>query len=348
MDFRESIASFSERIRSISNSVKTEEATKQHLILPFIHLLGYDIFNPEELIPETDCDLDKPKGEKCDYAISLGGEICILIECKKRGESLTLHAAQLGSYFAATRSVTLGILTNGIEYRFYTDTERVNIMDENPFFTAFLNDFSSLDINTLSLFRKSEFNGESLREKASTMKYCSGVRNLLRSELESPSDDFVRHFAKQVYTGKLRQNVVEDFRVLIMDEIKNRDNEAFEKKIKDSAVIANDAENCDESSGESRIVTTETELLGYNIVRAIVADVLPVERVGYLDRVDYFKVIVDNRYRQAICNLRFNNEDRMRIEFAAGPKRGQFQNIGSVEDLYLYRDDLREIAKLYL
>ena len=67
--FEEKIKSFIERVNAAKENVLTEEATKTSLIMPFFSLLGYDIFNPLEFVPEFTADVGIKKGEKVDYAI---------------------------------------------------------------------------------------------------------------------------------------------------------------------------------------------------------------------------------------------------------------------------------------
>ena len=117
MDFKDSIKQLSERISKVKERIATEEATKNALIMPFIQMLGYDVFNPLEVVPEMDCDLVKKKGEKIDYAIMKDGEPIMLFECKHWQQDLDLHSTQLQKYFVASKA-KFGVLTNGIVYRF--------------------------------------------------------------------------------------------------------------------------------------------------------------------------------------------------------------------------------------
>ncbi len=100
--------------------------------MPFIQTLGYDVFNPFEVMPEFTCDIGTKKGEKIDYAIMKDGNPVILIECKHWNQELTLYDNQLLRYFHVS-TAKFGILTNGIVYKFYTDLEHENKMDEKPF-----------------------------------------------------------------------------------------------------------------------------------------------------------------------------------------------------------------------
>ena len=108
-----------EKIRNTpKENIQTEEATKMAFIAPFLNLLGYDVFNPSIVVPEFVADVGSKKGEKVDYAIMDNGKPLILIEAKSVHENLDNHNNQLVRYFTVT-DAKFGILTNGIEYRFF-------------------------------------------------------------------------------------------------------------------------------------------------------------------------------------------------------------------------------------
>ena len=118
MDFKDYIKELSNRVAKLKDQIATEEATKNAFIMPFIQMLGYDVFNPLEVVPELDCDLIKKKGEKIDYAIMKEDDPIMLFECKHWKQDLDLHSTQLQKYFVASKA-KFGVLTNGIIYRFY-------------------------------------------------------------------------------------------------------------------------------------------------------------------------------------------------------------------------------------
>ena len=61
------------------------------------------------------------------------GKPIILIEAKSATSDLNdEHASQLFRYFSVTEA-RFGILTNGLQYRFHSDLEKPNHMDEKPF-----------------------------------------------------------------------------------------------------------------------------------------------------------------------------------------------------------------------
>lgn len=132
MDFKDQIKNLGERVDKLKNQIATEEATKNAFIMPFIQTLGYDVFNPLEIVPEYITDIGTKKGEKIDYAIFKDEKPTILIECKHWAQNLNLHDGQLLRYFHVSKA-KFGILTNGINYRFYSDLVEQNKMDEKHF-----------------------------------------------------------------------------------------------------------------------------------------------------------------------------------------------------------------------
>lgn len=150
MDFIDELKQLSARVVKLKDTLDTEEGTKMSLILPFFQILGYDVFNPDEFMPEYTADVGIKKGEKVDYAIMKDGKPLILIECKSVSEELSKHASQLFRYFG-TSEAKFGILTNGVIYKFFTDLDETNKMDLTPFM-----EFNVLDIkkNTIKELKK--------------------------------------------------------------------------------------------------------------------------------------------------------------------------------------------------
>lgn len=95
MDFKDTIKQLADRIEKLKDNIQTEEATKNAFIMPFINALGYDVFNPLEVLPEMTCDIGTKKGEKIDYAIMKDDQPILLIECKHWKQDLNLHDNQL-------------------------------------------------------------------------------------------------------------------------------------------------------------------------------------------------------------------------------------------------------------
>lgn len=211
MDFKDSIKQLAERILKYKELVQTEEATKHSFVTPFLQTLGYDVFNPKEVAPEFVADLGIKKGEKVDYAIVKDSQPVIIIECKHWSSDLNPHSSQLFRYFHTTKA-KFSILTNGFESRFYTDLDEPNKMDEKPFFVFDLNDIRDNQLEELKKFHKTYFDSETIVSTASEPKYVGQLKTLIQTEFNNPTQEFVRHFAKQVYTaGILTQRVMDQF-----------------------------------------------------------------------------------------------------------------------------------------
>ena len=170
MDFKDILRQLSERIEKLRDNLQTEEATKNALIMPFIQAMGYDVFNPLKVIPEFTCDIGTKKGEKIDYAIMRDNEPIILIECKHWCDTFTLADNQLLRYFHVS-SAKFGMLTNGIIYRFYTDLDQANKMDEKPFLEVNMLDLRDNQIEELKQFHKSYFDVDKILSTTSELKY---------------------------------------------------------------------------------------------------------------------------------------------------------------------------------
>ncbi|MFT9412286.1 type I restriction endonuclease, partial [Liquorilactobacillus hordei] len=176
--FVSNIKNVAKRIDALRSNLSTEEATKTSLIMPFFQALGYDVFNPLEFVPEYTADMGIKKGERVDYAIVIDNELQILIEAKAINEPLTKHDSQLFRYFGTT-DAKFSILTNGEEYKFFTDLDKPNKMDTTPFLTVSLSKLRDTQINELYKFSKDIFNVEKITSTASELKYVNQVKDYI-------------------------------------------------------------------------------------------------------------------------------------------------------------------------
>jgi hypothetical protein len=201
-DLREKILKLSDKINITKEQISTEEATKMAFILPFIKLLEYDVFNHTEVQPELTADIGIKKGEKVDYGIFNNNKLIMIIECKHWEENLNIHKSQLHRYFHVT-STKIAVLTNGINYKFYTDIEEPNKMDFEPFFEFNILNITEDELKGLSLLKKSCFNLEQILNQAQFYKntidneYKEKIIKILMNELQEPSPSFVKHFVTQ-------------------------------------------------------------------------------------------------------------------------------------------------------
>ena len=211
MEFKDELKKYTERLENIKDTLQTEEATKMSLIVPFFQLLGYDVFNPLEFCPEYTADIGIKKGEKVDYAILMGKDPVILIEAKSVNKKLDRHSSQLFRYFVSTPA-KFAILTNGIEYKFYTDLDDTNKMDKEPFLDINLLNIKDAEISQLNKFKKQNLNISEIMDSASLLKYNSLFKNFIENQFKNPTDDFIKLFLQPVYKGAKTQSVIEKFR----------------------------------------------------------------------------------------------------------------------------------------
>lgn len=120
MELKDEIGQFAHRVKKMLPQVQSEDLTRNALVMPFIQILGYDVFNPSEVQSEAVLDFGVKKSKKVDYTIMKDGEPTILVECKHHDDSLDIHDSRLSKYFRKTKA-KYGLLTNGLEYRFYTE-----------------------------------------------------------------------------------------------------------------------------------------------------------------------------------------------------------------------------------
>ena len=337
---------FSKRVERLLPQIKTEEATKTALILPFVAILGYDVFDPFEVNPEFIADIGIKKGEKVDYAILKDDKPVILIECKHFTEDLNPHNSQLFRYFHTTNA-KFGLLTNGMEYRFYTDLVTPNKMDEKPFFEFKLSEIRDIEINELKKFHKTVFDVESISSAASDLKYINELKVLIQNEMNNPSEEFVRYFAKQVNSGMVTSKVMDQFTGLtkrvfsqvVNDQINARLTSALKKQ--EETEVATD-----EFVEKPLIETTQNEIDGFLIVKAILRESVDITRIFLRDTQSYCGIILDDNNRKPVCRFYFS-ENKLRIGLFDSSKKEVKHDINSLDDIFKFSKELKETITYY-
>jgi len=362
MEFAEKLNNLSIKVAQQAPSIQTEEATKNAFVMPFIHtVLGYDVFDPTEVIPEYVCDVGTKKGEKIDYAILKNGDIQILIECKKIGESLSInHASQLFRYFHVT-SARIAILTNGQTYKFFTDLDAANKMDEKPFLELDLLNIDEYVVPELYKLTKGAFDVDSIINAAGELKYVSQIKKVLSGFLTTPDEDFVKFIASRVYDGVVTQKVRDLFAELTRKAaaqfLNDQANERLKSAISGSGATASQPlqaiqtapilAEADPDQTEEKVVTTEDEIEGFMIVKAIVRSVVEVKRVVMRDTQSYCGILLDDNNRKPICRLHFNRAQKYLGVFDQEKNEIRLP-IQTIDDIYAHSEKLVEIAKSYL
>ena len=349
MDLIDKVRDIASRIPKQIKHIKTEEGTKNAFIMPFISLLGYDVFNPLEVVPEFTADIGSKEGEKVDYAIKKDDSIIILVECKSVETNLREgHAHQLYRYFSATEA-RFSILTNGVDYRFYSDIDEPNKMDLKPFFEFNMLHFEDYQIDELKKFTKSSFSLEDILTTASTLKYTSAVKKILEQELQSPSEDFVRFFIPKVYNRNITQNAIKQFTEVVKEARNQFINERINERL-ESALSSNKSKTIDDSNVkiDATINTppekenhkaNEDEIDAYNIIKAILRELVDVKRIALRKHKIFCNILLDDTIRKPICRLRFNTPQKYLGTISN--KEEEYIKIDSLDDIFKYAEQIK-------
>lgn len=298
MDFIDEIRALVPQFSKLTEHLHTEEAAKTSLVMPFIRVLGYNVFDPTEVVPEFTADIGTKKGEKVDYAIMQDRNPIILFECKQMGTNLTeeTYWNQLARYFMVTKA-RFGVLTDGLNYRFFSDLDATKEMDRKPFLEFNILEISDAHVEELKRFTKSSFQLEDLLEAAREPKYTKEIKRILGEQLSNPADDFVKFFQTQVYSGRKTQGVQQQFHQLtkkalnqfISERISDRLSKVSAMESEDlspqrpTLPVAADSEQTLSAQDNAGIVTTDEELRGYYIVKTILHEVIDPKRVAMRD-----------------------------------------------------------------
>ncbi|WP_261977022.1 type I restriction endonuclease [Bowdeniella nasicola] len=363
-DIAERLASLATKIAQQKATIETEEATKNAFVMPFISLvLGYDVFNPNEVVPEFTADIGTKKGEKIDYAIVKDGQVQILMECKHIGAPLNIkHASQLFRYFAVANA-RIAVLTNGDEYQFFTDLDAPNKMDEKPFLVVQVSDMDSALIPELRKLTKDAFDLDSIINAAEELKYVGELKRVLASQFSSPDADWVKFLTARVYEGAFTQKIRGQFTRLVEKAAKqflnDRVNDRLKAALGGQAMIGDDesvsSPEASETAAEQAIEkvekregieTTLEELEAFHIVRAIAcSEVLP-SRIAQRDTKTYFGVLLDDNNRRPIARLWFNTSQKYIGLFDADKKETRHP-IDSLDEIYQFADQIRKAVHFY-
>jgi len=364
MEFAERLAALALKVKNQREAIQTEEATKNAFIMPFIStILGYDVFNPLEVVPEFTADVGVKKGEKIDYAIMRDGEVQILIECKKSTEPLKIeHASQLFRYFAVTNA-RIAVLTNGESYHFYTDLDAPNRMDDKPFLVLDLSDIDETLLPELSKLTKDVFDLDSVISAAEELKYVGQLKRAISAQFREPTDEWIKFFATRVYEGSYTQKVREQFTSLVTKASKQFLNEQVNDRLKTALgstafpsapveasadAISSEAAVEADLDRDTEIETTLEELEGYQIVKAIACSEVKPQRVAHRDSKSYFAILLDDNNRKPIARLHFNGKKQKYLGVFDAEKNETRLPLDSLDEIYEHADAIRASIKNYV
>jgi hypothetical protein len=353
-DLKQKLEQLHQRVDALKEQINTEEATKNAFVMPFIQILGYDIFNPTEVIPEYICDIGTKKGEKIDYVIMRDGEPILIIECKHWKEKVDAHNSQLHRYYHVSKS-RFGVLTNGHTYNFYADLEKPNIMDEKPFFTLDLSNIKDASLKILEKFSKNGYNLVDILDSAEGLKYIKAIRTEFEKELQEPSDELIKLLVNRFFQKPITAARLATFKEYTKKALSSSINESINFRLKNALDINENVPSkviaqinpIDQNVEEPKFITTEEEIEGSQIIKAILRESLSATRIAFRDTQSYFGILLDDNNRKPLCRLHFNSANKYIELFNNGKDNGDKKLINSLDEIYSFKSELLSTIKNY-
>lgn len=364
MEFEEALGALATKVQNQRDAIQTEEATKTAFVMPFIStVLGYDVFDPLEVVPELTADVGVKRGEKVDYAIMRDGEVQMLIECKTSTETLRIeHASQLFRYFSVTNA-RIAVLTNGQVYNFYTDLDAPNKMDDRPFLVLDLLDIDESLLPELRKLTKESFDLNSIISAAEELKYVGALKRAIATQFRDPDESFVRLLTSNVYDGRFTQEVRRQFTDLVTKASRQFLNEQVNDRLKAalgagagysttpqsppaaSEIVSSQPAAAADLDRDTEIETTLEELEGYQIVKAIACGEVKPHRIVHRDAKSYFAILLDDNNRKTIARLWFNARKQKYLGLFDDSKKETRVPIESLEQIYEHAATIRSTVR---
>jgi hypothetical protein len=324
--------------RAVSNT-NDEIQTRINLINPLFDILGYDAY---DIIHEYIVDIKGSKGRKVDMAITLGRKNpIVLIECKSATNALTLHnLMQVKDYSYYTKSVKIGILTNGLVFDFYTrDTSKSVGLHMKPFFSFNLEEYTGADLEMLALFHRRLIHPKIIEEKANEIYFLDNFDEALYTTLKMPEfgqklsegnkklvEIIFRNMGGKRYTDKVLSELLPLVNSISLRGVLNR-------------IIRE--ENVSSNSG---IISTTDEIKAYGIIKTILSlnrkVRIDIDRITFRDYKNSLKILIDDNQRKVICSIEITKTKKF---LSVGNNLYEIKSI-SVGELTKYYKEIVEAA----
>ncbi|MDU7505704.1 MAG: type I restriction endonuclease [Clostridia bacterium] len=356
MDFTSKIASLKERVESLKSEVLTEEATCNSLILPFFSALGYDPFSLDDVMPQASVPIGRKKDARVDYVLKVNGEPVCIVEAKPLGSNLSAeNDSQLRHYYAASVA-RFGLLTDGNQYRFYTDLDRPNILDDTPFLEFKIENLKEPLCNELERFCKQSFSEDEIIDRASDLKDLTALRVVVKDLFANPTEDFIRVLLNQgVYEGMKTSTIISRYEPLVKKALDDYIRELVNTRINAALDTASptpesgsprpeENEKAPETEAK-KIVTTKEEIESFYIVKAILRPHMDAKRLTYKDTQPYFAIQIDNKSTRWICRLFIRESNHHRIQIYTGDERNPTFDFTGLDNLYTFEDKIIDATK---
>lgn len=336
------ILSLVDSINSQRANLNNEEQTKHICVMRFLYqVLGYDIFNSNEVVSEYTCDILREKGERVDYAIFGNNVPIMIVEVKKFGENLDIHKSQLKRYYAATKS-RIGILTNGLRYMFFADLADKNLMDDRAFLDIDISNMNDSQYESLERFHKSNFDLGVILNNAGMQKDFASVKSILRNMLDEPSAELVKLICREMVSGRFTDNVLNKLTPMVAKAWLSIQNDLMSEKLNVVIKTNEDNRKKEESSDmeekKREIETTDKEIEGWHYIKSVIG--CDYEHIVMKDNLGYCNIAVDGNQRKSIVRMYFNNEKKLKLGLLTGDDM-EMVDLERVEDIMKYKEEIK-------
>ncbi len=341
---------------------QNEEATKQFLIIPFLQLLGYDPLDPDDVIPEADASFSDKFKNRVDYAISKEGVPVIAVEAKKVGSLSEANRGELKGYYNAVPTVKLGILTDGLTYQLYSDTEDENLMDNEPFAVVDLAEVAQEQIaddafDALLKLRRETFDPADIGADARRKIFISAYVDTLDKAFKDPDERFVRTLMDMAgIEGRRMPRLLEEHTLYIKEAI----NTFFDKKLLERVGFADRSDIVKVHPSEAPpppptqeipqipadppdIVTTEAEMEVYEYVKHRLPFLIArdedlfrkLDHVYFKDLKGMFTISYKQDRKGRLLNFKEGSEPKYRFDFPDSSEIVTTDNLSDIDDKLL-------------
>ncbi|MDE1475950.1 type I restriction endonuclease [Xenorhabdus bovienii] len=313
-----------EHVKNAGEHCATEETTKQALILPFLDILGFSPYDPQKVKAEYGADFPGAKAnERVDYALFCQSVPVMFIEAKGYKEKIENHCPQLSRYFNSTPEVTISAITNGQEWRFFTDLKQKNVMDPTPFLRIRMDEISDADASQLYRFRHDKFKPEALRTLAEESVYLSAFTKTISSSLRDVDSEFVKYVASksnverqlnqrfiEAITPLVKQAVEKSVSAMVVSGLSNRHTPIDEIPIDKEPSVEHSEPDEIVDPNNPNIITTKNELALFEKIKSIIGEDIDIQ---YKDTESYFGILYQGKSNRWIVRY-FDKKNKSYIQ----------------------------------
>ena len=328
-NFINKLSNHIEHVKRVGIHCSTEETTKQALILPLLDILGFSPYDPTKVLAEFAADFPGVKAtERVDYALYCNGQPVMFIEAKPFTANLSNHAPQLSRYFNSSLGVTIGAITNGKEWRFFTDLINTNVMDEKPFLTIDFTKHKAEELTQLAEFKHDNFHADKLRFFAEENQYIQQFKIVIKLSINEIILDFVRYLAQQANISRqLNTKFLENIQPFVKQAVEQAISDTVVKGLSSPTIITAQPIEINPSpietvdiqqdtvsdilhSDNEKIITTVSEQILFKLVQ----ELLPEHELIAKDTESYFSVLYQNKNNRWLFRYDVNRK-RPTIQF---------------------------------